>query len=120
MGAVALGFPLGDPIAGIAITFMICHVGYEVTGEIVSHLMDAIDPALIEHAESGAMLVPGVQSVQVRGRWAGRSLRLDIRAEVDASTTVGATVPIVSAIESAVFDAVGEARVVEVQVAASR
>ena len=120
LGAVALGFPLGDPIAGIAITFMICHVGYEVTGEIVSHLMDAIDPALIEHAENGAMLVPGVQSVQVRGRWAGRSLRLDIRAEVDASTTVGATVPIVSAIESAVFDAVGEARVVEVQVAASR
>ena len=99
--AVALGFPLGDPIAGIAITFMICHVGYEVTGEIVSHLMDAIDPALIEHAESGAMLVPGVQSVQVRGRWAGRSLRLDIRAEVDASTTVGATVPLVNAIESA-------------------
>jgi cation diffusion facilitator family transporter len=117
--AVAFGFPLGDPIAGIAITLMICHVGYEVTGEIVSHLMDAVDPALLEHAESGAMLVPGVRSVQVRGRWAGRSLRLDIRAEVDSSMTVGATVPIVSAIESAVFDAVGEARVVEVQVAPS-
>ena len=117
--AVALGFPLGDPIAGLAITFMICHVGYEVTGDIVSHLMDAVDPALLEHAKSGAMRVPGVRSVQVRGRWAGRSLRLDVRAEVDASTTVGATVPIVGAIESAVFDAVEEARVVEVQVAPS-
>ena len=81
IGAVAFGFPLGDPIAGIAIGGHICHVGHEVTGEIVSHLMDAVDPALTDQAQSGAMLVPGVRSVQVRGRWAGRSLRLDARAE---------------------------------------
>ena len=115
--AVAFGFPLGDPIAGIAITLMICHVGYEVTAEIVAHLMDAVDPAVLHQAERGALTVPGVESVRVRGRWSGRSLRVDIRAELDASMTVGATVPIVSAIESAVFNAVGEARVVEVHVA---
>ena len=115
--AVAFGFPLGDPIAGLAITIMICHVGYEVTAEIVAHLMDAVDPALLDEAEGGAVSVPGVEAVRVRGRWSGRSLRLDIRAEIDASTTVGATVPIVAAIEEAVFDAVREARVVEVHVA---
>jgi divalent metal cation (Fe/Co/Zn/Cd) transporter len=98
--AVALGFPLGDPIAGLAITLMICHVGYE----------------LLDEAENGALSVPGVKSIRARGRWAGRSLRIDVRAELDASITLGATVPIVSAIEAAVFDAVGEARVVEVQV----
>jgi cation diffusion facilitator family transporter len=114
--AVALGFPLGDPIAGLAITLMICHVGYEVTTEIVTHLMDAVDPALLDEAENGALSVPGVKSIRARGRWAGRSLRIDVRAELDASITLGATVPIVSAIEAAVFDAVGEARVVEVQV----
>jgi cation diffusion facilitator family transporter len=117
--AVALGFPLGDAIAGLAITLMICHVGYEVTTEIVAHLMDAVDPALLDQAESGALRVPGVASIRARGRWAGRSLRLDIRAELDGSMTVGATLPIVRAIEAAVFDAVGEARVVEVQVAPS-
>ena len=115
--AVALGFPLGDPIAGLAITLMICRVGYEVTTEIVAHLMDAVEPALLDRAERGALSVPGVESIRVRGRWAGRSLRFDIRAELDDSLTLGATVPIVSAIESAVFSSVGEARVVEVQVA---
>lgn len=58
--AVALGFPLGDPIAGLAITLMICHVGYEVTTEIVSYLMDAVDPSLLVHAERGALSIPGV------------------------------------------------------------
>lgn len=118
--AVALGFPLGDAIAGLAITVMICHVGYEVTTEIVAHLMDAVDPVLLDQAASGALSVPGVEAIRVRGRWAGRSLRLDIRAELDGSMTVGATLPIVRAIEAAVFDAVGEARVVEVQIAPSR
>jgi len=115
--AVALGFPLGDPIAGIAITLMICHVGYEVTSEIVSHLMDAIDPQLLDDAASGAGSVPGVEAIRVRGRWSGRSLRLDILAELDASLTLAATQPIVTAIENAVFNSVDEARVVEVQIA---
>ncbi len=115
--AVALGFPLGDPIAGIAITLMICHVGYEVTAEIVAHLMDAVDPALVEQAERGALTVSGIAAVRVRGRWAGRSLRLDVRAELDPALALGATTLTVRAIESAVFDAVEQARIVEVHVA---
>lgn len=38
--AVALGFPLGDPIAGFAITAFIAHVGWEVTHDVVHPLMD--------------------------------------------------------------------------------
>ena len=59
--AVALGFPLGNCIAGLAITLMICHVGFEVTGEIVSRLMDAVDPTLLAQAERSALSVPGVE-----------------------------------------------------------
>jgi cation diffusion facilitator family transporter len=118
--AVAAGFRLGDSIAGLAITVMICHVGYEVTTEIVSHLMDAVDPALLDEAKSGASTVPEVESVQVRGRWTGRSLRLDVRAELDPSFTLGATTSIAKAVETAVFDSVEEARVVDVQVVPHR
>ena len=114
--AVALGFPLGDPIAGIAIT-LICHVGYEVTSEIIGHLMDAVEPQLLDDATTGASSVPGVEAIRVRGRWSGRSLRLDVRAELDASLTLAATQPSVAAIENAVFSSVDEARVVEVQIA---
>ena len=114
--AVALGFPLGDPIAGIAITLMICHVGYDVTAEIVSHLMDAVDPTLLDKATRGASTVPGVESIRVRGRWTGRTLRLDVLAELDSSLTLGASASIAGAVETAVFDSVKEARVVEVHV----
>lgn len=113
---VALGYPLGDPIAGFAITVMICHVGDEVTTEIVCHLMDGVEPILLDQAQRGALGVPEVRAARVRGRWAGRSLRLDVRAELDPAMTLGTTTAMVSAIETAVFDAVDEARVVEVQV----
>jgi divalent metal cation (Fe/Co/Zn/Cd) transporter len=32
--AVALGFRWGDPVAGIAVTAFICHVGYQVTADL--------------------------------------------------------------------------------------
>ena len=34
--AVAAGQPWGDPVAGIAVTLFICHVGYEVTTDVVA------------------------------------------------------------------------------------
>jgi cation diffusion facilitator family transporter len=43
--AVSLGFRLGDPIAGMAVTLFICHVGYEVTKDVVQRLADGMDPA---------------------------------------------------------------------------
>jgi cation diffusion facilitator family transporter len=117
--AVALGYPLGDPLAGFAITLMICHVGYEVTTEIVSHLMDGIEPSLLDQARDAVLGVPEVKSARVKGRWSGRLLRLDVSAALDPEITLGAATPVVGFIESAVFDAVPEARAVEVQVIAA-
>jgi divalent metal cation (Fe/Co/Zn/Cd) transporter len=76
--------------------------------------MDAVDPTLIDQARVGTLGVPDVEAARVRGRWAGRSLRLDVRAELDPGTPIGATAPVVSAVKDAVFDAVDEARVVQV------
>ena len=42
--AVALGQPWGDPVAGLVITAFICHVGYEVTSDVVHRLADGVDP----------------------------------------------------------------------------
>ena len=43
--AVAAGQPWGDPVAGLAVTVFICHVGYEVTSDVVHRLADGVDPA---------------------------------------------------------------------------
>jgi cation diffusion facilitator family transporter len=81
--AVALGFRLGDPIAGLAVTLFICHVGYEVTKDVVHRLADGVNPAIITSAEAAAGSVPGVIHAHARARWTGRILRVEIEGWVD-------------------------------------
>ena len=52
--AVALGQPWGDPVAGLAVTAFICHVGYQVTTDVVHRLADGVDPSAITAAEAAA------------------------------------------------------------------
>jgi cation diffusion facilitator family transporter len=81
--AVALGQPWGDPVAGLAATAFICHVGYQVTADVVRRLADGIDPSVITTAESAAGSVPGVLHAHARARWTGRTLRIEIEGWVD-------------------------------------
>jgi divalent metal cation (Fe/Co/Zn/Cd) transporter len=81
--AVAFGQPWGDPVAGLAVTAFICHVGYEVTTDVVRRLADGIDPAVIAAAENAAGSVAGVIHAHARARWTGRTLRVEIEGWVD-------------------------------------
>ena len=81
--AVAFGQPWGDPVAGLAITAVICHVGYQVTADVVHRLADGVDPSVITTAESAAGSVPGVLHAHARARWTGRTLRVEIEGWVD-------------------------------------
>jgi len=81
--AVELGQRWGDPVAGIAVTGFICHVGYEVTSDVVHRLADGIDPAIITTAEAAAGNVPGVIHAHARARWTGRTLRVELEGWVD-------------------------------------
>ena len=86
--AVALGFPLGDPIAGMAVTLFICHVGYEVTKDVVHRLADGVDPGVITAAEAAAGSVEGVIHAHARARWTGRTLRVEVEGWVDPGLPV--------------------------------
>ena len=70
-------------LAGLAITVVICHVGYEVTSDVVHRLADGVDPSVITTAESAAGSVPGVLHAHARARWTGRTLRVEIEGWVD-------------------------------------
>lgn len=74
-------------MAGLAVTGFICHVGYEVTKDVVHRLADGIDPQVITNAEAVAGLVPGVVHAHARARWTGRTLRVEIEAWVDPDLT---------------------------------
>jgi cation diffusion facilitator family transporter len=75
---VAAGYRWGDPVAGFAVTIFIVHVGYEVTREIIEHLMDSVAPDDLAAAESAAAGIPGVHDIVARARWMGRSLVVEI------------------------------------------
>jgi cation diffusion facilitator family transporter len=81
--AVALGQSWGDPVAGLAVTAFICHVGYEVTADVLHRLADGVDPEVITRAEAAAGSVPGVIHAHARARWTGRTLRVEIEGWVD-------------------------------------
>lgn len=107
---VSLGFRWADPVAGFAVTLFILHVAYEVTSEIVHHLMDGVDPDHVEAARRAVTALPGIQSATVRGRWMGRSLVVEVEGTLDGGTALHAAQKRTAAVERAVFSAVPEAR----------
>jgi cation diffusion facilitator family transporter len=106
LALVAAGYRWGDPVAGLAITAFICHVGYEVTKDMIHRLMDSIDPDELAAAQNAASAVDGVQSATVRGRWMGRSLRLEIETRLNGSLSLTQADQINQQVEDAVTGAV--------------
>jgi cation diffusion facilitator family transporter len=109
---VTVGFRRADAIAGLVVTAFIVHVGYDVTRNLVAHLMDSVDTETLAGAERAARGVDGVHHAHVRGRWLGRSLVIEVEGYVDPITTVSEAQLIGRAVETAVTSAVPQARAV--------
>ena len=102
---VALGFRIGDPIAGFAVTLLIVGVGVEVTRDVLHHLLDGIEPELVESVTAIARQAPGVTSVErARGRWTGRAVRLDLDLRLAPGATADDAVRAQGWIEDRVLD----------------
>ena len=112
--AVAAGQGWGDPVAGLAVTLFICHVGWEVTTDIGHRLLDGVDPSVIIIAEHAATAVPGVRHAHARARWTGRTLRIEIEAWVNPALPVATADQLGHQTVEAVHEAIPEARAVTV------
>jgi cation diffusion facilitator family transporter len=108
--AVAFGQRWGDPVAGLAVTAFILHVGWEVTSDVVHRLLDGVDPALLTAAEDAAASVAGVQHVHARARWTGRTLRVELEGWVDGGLPVREADELGQRVAEAVGSAVPEVR----------
>jgi len=107
---VRLGYKWADPVAGFAVTLFILHVGYEVTSEIVHHLMDGVDPEQMEEVRKAAEGVAGVESALVRGRWMGRSLIVEVEGAVAPETPMAESGRLAEQVEKAIFESVHQVR----------
>jgi cation diffusion facilitator family transporter len=109
---VASGWHWADAVAGLLLTGFIGHVGYEVTSDLLHHLMDGVEPGLLVAAVDAASKVPGVAHAHARARWMGRSLVVEIIGFVEPGITIHDGDAIGAQVESAVRAAVPEARTV--------
>lgn len=109
--AVAFGQRWGDPVAGIAVTLFICHVGYQVTTDIARRLLDGVDADVLISAERAAT-IEGVAHAHARARWTGRTLRLEIEGWVNPALAVREADFLGHQVADAVYAAVPQARVV--------
>ena len=109
---VALGWRWADPLAGLAVTAFMIHVGWEVTRDLLVHLMDGVEPDVIEAAQAAASAVDGVRHAHVRARWSGRSLLVDVEGYLEPGRTLREADDIGRRVEDAVFDAVPRSRAV--------
>ena len=109
---VALGLPWADGVAGLVMTLFVCHVGWEVTRDIVRHLTDGVEDGVLTAAGDAAMHVEGVEHAHVRARWMGRSLLVEVEGYLRADTTLERSGAIGAEVEKAVATAVPDARFV--------
>jgi cation diffusion facilitator family transporter len=89
VGGVWLGFPILDPIVGIAITIAILFIVKDAASSVWMRLIDGIEPEVLAQIEHAPAHVQGVRGVRdVRARWLGHRVYSDVTIEVDPTLSV--------------------------------
>ncbi len=85
----ALGADWVDPVAGLVVAAMILVLLRHAGTRMFGRFLDAVDPALVDRTREVAAAVPGVEGIgEVRIRWHGHLLLVDLVAAVDPDLTV--------------------------------
>ena len=78
------GFPLADPIVGLAITVAILGIVWQSARSVLTRMLDGVDPHLLDEVEHAAGHVQGIRAVtEVQARWLGHKLHVDVAVAVD-------------------------------------
>lgn len=90
VSAAMVGHPIFDPIAACVVSFFIVRIGYHTTSNACRQLMDTLpEESILRGITLIAEKVGGVEHVhEVRARYAGQFLLIDIKIETDSEITV--------------------------------
>jgi len=84
-----LGFPLADPIVGVAITILILRIVWTSGKPVISRLLDGTDPEIKDEIRHAVAHARGVREItEVRVRWLGHRLHAEINLAVGPDETV--------------------------------
>ena len=88
-GGVAIGWNWADPVVGLLITVAIAGVLRSAVRQVGARLMDAVDPALVDHAADAIATVEGVIGIQnLKIRWIGHTLRAEAGITVNPALSL--------------------------------
>lgn len=86
---VWMGFALADPIIGLLITITIFGIVWQSARAVVTRMLDGVDPDITDEARHAAAHVVGVRTVNdVKARWIGHELSVDLTITVDPTMSV--------------------------------
>lgn len=86
---VWLGYPLADPFVGFLITLVILALVWQSARTIFTRMLDGVEQGVLEAAEEVTHQAPGVREVaEVRARWSGHRLHLEVNVAVDPALNV--------------------------------
>ena len=81
---IYFGYPLADPFVGIIITVAILRIVWVSGKEVLTRIIDGVDPAIPDEIRDATIHTEGVREVtQVRVRWSGHRLLADVNIAVD-------------------------------------
>ena len=90
VGGVLADVPILDPIIGIVIGLAIVGITWEATRMMWYRLMDAVDPNLVNAAESAILEHAAVKRIErLQLRWVGHRMQAEIALRIDPGMTVG-------------------------------
>ena len=106
-GGAAVGWMWLDPVVGLAIALAIGWVLIGAAKEVLGRLLDAVDPALVDRAETALRATTGVLAVdELRLRWVGHRVTAEAEVAVNADLTLVAAHEIAHEAEDALRHAV--------------
>lgn len=98
------GVPWADPLMGLLISAAILYIAWKASREVFARIMDAIEPETVEQIERVTGAVPGVHRVdEVRARWAGHQVMIEIAIQVAPHLTVAEGHQIAEAVRRELF-----------------
>ena len=83
------GYPLADPVAGLAISAAIFVVVWQSARAVLLRMLDGVESGTLNEIVAAARHVPGVEEVtDVRARWIGHRLHAELSVTVPSTLSV--------------------------------
>ena len=88
-GAIRLGYPIADPVIGLAITALIIGIAGESAVAVFTRMLDGVEPRLVDEIRRAGRQVRGIRDVrEVRARWIGHGLHAEADIAIDPSLSL--------------------------------